>query len=63
MELVNVVNKFKNHKSTDCDDIDMTLVKNIIDSIVKPLTHIFNQSLLTGHFHLQKWRQALFLKL
>ena len=47
MELIDVVNKFKNKKSTDCNYIDMTLVQNIKDSIAKPLTHIFNQLLQT----------------
>uniref|UniRef100_A0A8C6UW15 Reverse transcriptase domain-containing protein n=4 Tax=Neogobius melanostomus TaxID=47308 RepID=A0A8C6UW15_9GOBI len=33
---------------TDCFDIDMTLVKQIIHSIVKPLTYICNLSFQTG---------------
>lgn len=49
-ELIDVVNNFKNKKSTDCDDIDMTLVKHIIDSIARPLTHICNQSLQSSIF-------------
>ena len=49
-ELINVVNKFKNKRSTDCDDIDMSLIKNIIIYIAKPLTHICNQSFQTGIF-------------
>lgn len=39
---------FKTTKSTDCTDIDMTLVKHIIEYIAKTLTHICNQSLQTG---------------
>lgn len=49
-ELIDVVKKFKNKKSTDCIDVDMALVKDIIDSIARPLTHICNQSFQTGIF-------------
>lgn len=49
-ELIDVVNKFKNKRSNDCNDIDMSLVKNIIMHIAKPLTHICNQSFQTGIF-------------
>ncbi len=49
-ELIDIVNKFKNKKSTDYNDIDMNLIKNIILFIAKPLTYICNQSLQTGIF-------------
>ena len=40
--------KCKNKTSTDCNKIDMILVKKIIREIAKPLTHIFNLSFQTG---------------
>lgn len=49
-ELIDVVKKLKSKKSTDCHDIDMCTVKNIIESIARPLTYICNQSLQTGVF-------------
>lgn len=49
-ELVNVVLKCKSKSSTDCYDIDMTLVKNIIFHIAKPLTYICNLSFQSGCF-------------
>ena len=36
-ELIDIVNKFKNKKSTDYHDIDMSLTKHLILSIAKPL--------------------------
>ena len=36
--------------STDCNDLNMSMVKNIIDHIVKPLKHICNVSFNTGIF-------------
>lgn len=50
MEILDIVNNCKNKKSTDCNDIDMSLLKNIIEYIVKPFTYICNQSFLTGIF-------------
>uniref|UniRef100_A0A8C6U0E0 Reverse transcriptase domain-containing protein n=2 Tax=Neogobius melanostomus TaxID=47308 RepID=A0A8C6U0E0_9GOBI len=47
-EIIDVINGCKNKSSTDCFDIDMTLVKQIIHSIVKPLTYICNLSFQTG---------------
>lgn len=49
-EIKSIVSKFKNKASTDCHDIDMILIKKVIDTILKPLTHICNLSLLTGTF-------------
>lgn len=65
-EVLEIVAKFTNKMSTDCTDIDMTLIKDIIDTIVMPFAYLCNQSLLTGIFqfqtnensHLQKWRQT-----
>ncbi|XP_024116978.1 uncharacterized protein LOC112138628 [Oryzias melastigma] len=44
------INKFKSKNSADCHDIDMTVVKKVINSISKPLTYICNLSLQTGRF-------------
>jgi hypothetical protein len=49
-EILDIVNKFKNKKSTDFANLDMMLVKNIVDCIVTPFTYICNQSFLTGIF-------------
>ncbi len=49
-EILDIVNNCKNKYSTDGNDIDMSLVKSIIEHIVKPFTHICNQSFLTGTF-------------
>lgn len=49
-EIIDVVSKCKNKFSTDCFDIDMSLVKQIIHSIAKPLTYICNLSFQTGIF-------------
>ena len=47
-EVISVVNGCKSKTSTDCDDIDFRLIKSVITSIVKPLTHTFNLSFQTG---------------
>ena len=49
-EVISVVNGCKSKTSTDCDDIDFRLIKSVITSIVKPITHIFNLSFQTGTF-------------
>jgi len=49
-EIMNIVLSFKTKKTTDESDIDMVLVKDIIDCIVSPLTYICNQSFSTGIF-------------
>ncbi len=41
-EILDIVNNCKNKYSTDCNDSDMSLIKNIIEHIVKPFTHICN---------------------
>ena len=38
-EVISVVNGCKNKTSTDCDDINFRLIKSVITSIVKPMTH------------------------
>lgn len=49
-EILDIVNNCKNKMSTDWNDIDMALIKKVIDAIVKPLTHIFNLSFGSGVF-------------
>lgn len=49
-EMENVVQKFKNKRSTDYKDLDMTLIKDVIHTITKPLVHICNLSFSTGTF-------------
>ena len=43
-ELINVVKNLSNKTSTDHDHISMSLVKNVISDISKPLRHIANKS-------------------
>lgn len=49
-EIENVVRKFNNKKSTDYNDLDMTLIKDVIHTITKPSVHICNLSFSTGTF-------------
>ena len=49
-EIFNIVNNFQMKHSCGYDNISMYIIKNVIKSIVKPLVHIFNMSLVTGIF-------------
>ena len=49
-DILEIVHNFKDKKSADWTEIDMSLVKNIIVNIVKPLTYICNQSFQSGIF-------------
>ena len=49
-EIMEIVNKCKDKTSADWNDIDMHLVKKVIDGIADPLTHICNTSFKTGIF-------------
>ena len=49
-EILNIVAQFEFEKSKDHDDINMFCLKYVIDSIVKPITYICNQSFITGVF-------------
>lgn len=49
-EVFEIVKKCKNQKSLDCNDIDMIVVKRVIEAIIKPFTYICNLSLQTGRF-------------
>lgn len=43
-EVRDIVSNFKDKTSTDCNEIDMTIMKKVIDGISQPLTHICNMS-------------------
>lgn len=49
-EILDIVNKCKNKKSTDYNDIALSLVKQVIEGICKPLTYVCNLSFQTGSF-------------
>uniref|UniRef100_A0A8C6MEW6 Reverse transcriptase domain-containing protein n=1 Tax=Nothobranchius furzeri TaxID=105023 RepID=A0A8C6MEW6_NOTFU len=49
-EVLTIVRKSKNKTSTDCDGIDMMIVKKTIDYVVKPFTYICNLSVQSGTF-------------
>ena len=49
-DVTKVVKNLKKKVSKDCNDIDMTNIKTIIDEIVTPFTYICNQSFLSGTF-------------
>ena len=49
-EIIEIVKDAKTKYSKDHDSIDMSLVKLVIPYIVKPLKHIFNNSLPKGVF-------------
>lgn len=49
-EIIDIVNKCKGKTSTDCNGIDMKIVKEVIEVIAKPLSHICNLSFRTGKF-------------
>ena len=49
-EILDIIGKFKNGKSSGYDDISPSVVKQIAPFISKPLAHIFNLSLSTGIF-------------
>ncbi len=43
-EVLNEVKKFKSKKSYGYDNVDMNVLKGVIDHIVEPITHICNRS-------------------
>ena len=47
-EIISVVQKLKNKTSPGYDDINITVIKQIIPFICKPLADIFNKSIQTG---------------
>lgn len=50
MKFLKLSKKCKNQKSLDCNDIDMIVVKRVIEAIIKPFTYICNLSFQTGRF-------------
>ena len=49
-DIIRTVQSVKSKMSTDCNDLNMSMVTNIIAHIVKPLKHICNVSFNTGIF-------------
>uniref|UniRef100_A0A3P8T4U6 Reverse transcriptase domain-containing protein n=1 Tax=Amphiprion percula TaxID=161767 RepID=A0A3P8T4U6_AMPPE len=49
-DVFEVVRKFKSKKSTDDNSIDMSLIKEVMDCVLKPFTYICNKSFQTGIF-------------
>ena len=49
-EIITIVNKLTQKTSTDCNDMNMSFVKNIIHLVVQPFTYICNLSFATGIF-------------
>ena len=49
-EVIRAVNNWESKTSTDCEDISMHLVKEVINSIAKPITYICNLSFTSGVF-------------
>lgn len=43
-DVIEIVSKFKNKRSTDINSIDMEIIKEVIFCIVRPLTYICNLS-------------------
>ena len=50
LEIINVIKNFGNKTSLDCHGISMSLIKQIICQIIKPVTHICNLSFESGIF-------------
>jgi len=44
IEVIEIVRKLKNKKSTHINSIDMVIIKEVLDFIVKPLPYICNLS-------------------
>ena len=49
-DIIRTVQHFKSKMSTDCNDLNMSMIKNIIAHIIKPLKHICYVSFNTGIF-------------
>ena len=49
-DILEVVKEFKSKKSTDCNDLNMSLIKEVIFCVLEPLTYICNKSFQTGIF-------------
>ena len=53
-EIIEIVKSFKSKRSTDSNDIDMFIIEKNTECVVKPLTHICNQSLKKREYFLKK---------
>ena len=49
-DIITTVQNFKSKMSTDCNGLNISMVKNIIAHIVKTMKHICNVSFNTGIF-------------
>ena len=49
-EIITIVNKLTQKTSSDCNDMNMSLVKNIVHLVVQLFTYICNLSFETGIF-------------
>lgn len=47
-DIMEIVHMWKSKTFSDCNDIDMKIVKKVFEGIVRPLTHICNLSFQTG---------------
>ena len=52
-EIITIVSKPTQKTSTDCNDMKMSFVKNIIHLAVQSFTYICNLSYATGIFQMQ----------
>ena len=49
-EIIAIVNTLTQKTSTDCNDMNMSFMKNIIHLVVQPFTYICNLSFANGNF-------------
>ena len=49
-EILSIVKKFSNKSSLDCNDMSMSIIKEIIPFVVNPFTYICNLSFYSGDF-------------
>ena len=49
-EIIKIVNAFSNKSLCDINDISMSLVKRVFESLVEPFVYICNLSINTGTF-------------
>ena len=49
-EILSIVKKFSNKSTLDCNDMSMSIIKEIIPFVVNPFTYICNLSFYSGDF-------------
>ena len=49
-EVLRTINACRNKMSTDCEELSMYMIKNIVKEVVDPFTHICNLSFINGNF-------------